>query len=386
MVGNFAATYLPSDYNPYSIIFTFVLLAVVLAVRPLGLFGKAGVRLTTRPRRRPRGGCPRSRLSPLYASDYFVTTTLTTTLYLGIAAASLIFLSAYGGMVSLAQVSLAGIAGFAYGNLVGTGGSKGMNLGYSPWIGIVGGIAIATGVGLVFGAIASRSIGIYFLMITLVYSVIVYYFFGQVTQLSGFGGVQVHRLPGVMGDAAEHPYRLFYVTFGAAIFVYVLIRFILRTPFGLALQGVRDEPVRMASLGFAVPLHRTLAFGLAAFIASLAGLLNAWSDGIIAPSSIDLNRTIDVLVIAVLGGLLRIEGAWVGAFAFVLINNYIQDYLGTYGDRIRTVVGLIFLVIVLVAPAGLMGLWERFTHASREEGEGRRGPPSIGRRSKAHEP
>jgi branched-chain amino acid transport system permease protein len=308
-------------------------------------------------------------ISPLYASDYFVTTTLTTTLYSGIIAASLIFLSAYGGMVSLAQVALAGIAGFAYGNMVATGGSKGMNLGYSPWVGIVGGLVIATAVGLLFGAVASRSIGIYFLMITLVYSVIVYYFFGQVTQLSGFGGVQVHRLPGVMGDAADHPFRLFYVTFG-----YVLIRFILRTPFGLALQGVRDEPVRMASLGYTVPLHRTLAFGFAAFVASIGGLLNAWSDGIIAPSSIDLNRTIDILVIAVLGGLLRIEGAWVGAFAFVLINNYIQDYLGSYGDRIRTVVGLIFLLIVLVAPAGLMGLWERFTQAIRRREGGSSGP------------
>ena len=67
------------------------------------------------------------------------------------------------------------------------------------------GSSIATGVGLVFGAIASRSIGIYFLMITLVYSVIVYYFFGQVTHVSGFGGVQVHRLPGVMGDAPSIP-------------------------------------------------------------------------------------------------------------------------------------------------------------------------------------
>ena len=85
-----------------------------------------------------------------------------------------------------------------------------------------------------------------------------------------------------------------------------------------------------------------------------------------------------MLVIAVLGGLFRIEGAWVGAFAFVLINNYIQDYLGSYGDRIRTVVGLIFLVIVLVAPAGLMGLWERFT---RRISRGRGGPsgPSVDR-------
>ena len=313
-------------------------------------------------------------ISPLLFGNYFVTTTLTTTLYLGIVAASLIFLSAYGGMVSLTQVALAGIAGFTYGNLVGTGGSKGMNLGLSPWLGIFLGVLIATGVGLLFGLIASRSIGIYFLMITLVYSVIVYYFFGQVTQLSGFGGVQVNRLPGVMGDPATHPYRLFYVTFGCALFVYALIRFVVRTPFGLALQGVRDEPVRMASLGYAVPIHRTLAFGLASFIAAIGGLLSAWSDGIIAPSSIDLNHTIDVLVIAVLGGLLRIEGAWVGAFVFVMINNYIQDYLGSYGDRIRTVVGLIFLVIVLVAPAGLMGLWERATRSLAGRSGGPAGP------------
>ena len=145
-----------------------------------------------------------------------------------------------------------------------------MNLGWSPWIGSFGAIAIATAVGLLFGALASRSIGIYFLMITLM--------FGSSRLLLRPGDAsvrlrrhQLHRSPGRSGDAAEHPNRLFYVTFGAAIFVYVLIRFIVRTPFGLALQGVRDEPVRMASLGFAVPLHRTLAFGFAAFIAPWRG-------------------------------------------------------------------------------------------------------------------
>ncbi len=67
--------------------------------------------------------------------------------------------------------------------------------------------------------------------------------------------------------------------------MYALIRFILRTPFGLTLQGVRDEPVRMASFGYNVPLHRTLAFGLGAFIASLAGVLFVWWQGQIAPAT-----------------------------------------------------------------------------------------------------
>ena len=100
-------------------------------------------------------------VSPLLFGDYFVTTTLTTTLYLGIAAASLIYLSAYGGMVSLSQVALAGIAGFTYGNIVANGGSKGLNLGYSPWIGILLRHPHRDARRPALGAIASRSTGIY---------------------------------------------------------------------------------------------------------------------------------------------------------------------------------------------------------------------------------
>ena len=94
---------------------------------------------------------------------------------------------------------------------------------------------------------------------------------------------------------------------------------------GSRLQGVRDEPVRMSSLGYAVPLHRTLAFGFAAFFAALSGVLLVWWQGQIAPGDIGLQATIDLLIVAVIGGLARIEGAWVGALAFIVINNYIRD-------------------------------------------------------------
>ena len=224
-----------------------------------------------------------------------------------------------------------------------------------------------------FGLVASRSTGIYFLMLTLVYSVIVYYFFGQVADLSGFGGVQISRFPGLIGNPAEDPKRLFYVAFVVALAVYVLIRFVVRTPFGVGLQGIRDDPVRMTSLGYNVPLHRTLAFTFAAFLAALAGILFAWYDGLVAPSSIQLSETINVLVVAVIGSLYRIEGAWVGAFAFVLITTYIRDVeVPLVGGSFNTVVGLVFLVIVLVSPDGLMGLWDRALALTRG---GRRGAP-----------
>ena len=87
-------------------------------------------------------------------------------------------------------------------------------------------------------------------------------------------------------------------------------------------------------------------------------MIFVWWNGHIDPASIDLGATIDLLVIAVVGGLYRLEGAWVGALFFVIINNYSQR-IGFIGPRFHTLIGAIFLVIVLVSPGGLVGLWER---------------------------
>jgi branched-chain amino acid transport system permease protein len=308
-------------------------------------------------------------------SAYWSHQILTQVFIFGIAATSLIFLAAYGGMISLAQTAMFGIAGFVLGNTVTSGGaggtSKGLHLGWDPTLGIVLAIAMTTAIGLIGGAVAARSAGIYFLMITLTYSVIATYFFGQVTAVSGFSGIGgIDRTtPGWIGDILAHPNRLYYIALGVAIGVYVLIRYLIRTPFGISLQGVRDEPVRMASLGYNVALHRAIAFGFGAFVASLGGILYAWWAGQVAPGTVDLPATINLLVMAVIGGLVRVEGAWIGAFAFILMDNYITEstripglgFGGTlFGGRFPTVVGVIFLLIVLVSPDGLMGLWDRF--------------------------
>ena len=297
-------------------------------------------------------------IAPAILSSYWVGTLLTQMLILGIVAASLIFLSAYGGMLSLAQVAIYGIAGFVLGNATTNGNTKGLNLGWNPWWGVLLGLAIAVAAGLLFGALASRSIGIYFLMITLTYSVIANLSFGQITDVSGFGGISGIPTPHLIGSAEAHPNRLYYVALGVALTVYILLRYIVRTPFGMTLQGVRDDPVRMSSLGYNVVLHRTMAFGFAALIAAAGGELFVWWNGHIDPTTIGLANTIDVLVIAVVGGLYRIEGAWVGALFFVILNNYSQQ-ISFIGPRFATLIGAIFLVIVLVSPGGLMGLWER---------------------------
>src|SRR5439155_25008596 len=178
---------------------------------------------------------------------------------------------------------------------------------------------------------------------------------------------------GVIGDVLNHANKPYYTVLGVSLAVYGLIRYLVRTPFGLSMQGVRDDPVRMASLGYNVALHRMLAFGLSAFFASLAGVLYVWWNGQIAPGDVYLGSTINLLVMAIIGGLVRIEGAWLGAFTYWVIDNYVRDisvpglsFGGTlFGGTFNTIIGVIFLAIVVVSPNGLMGIWERLFEASR---------------------
>jgi branched-chain amino acid transport system permease protein len=303
---------------------------------------------------------------PLIGSDFFISFLMTRVLILAIAAASIVFLFRYGGMTSLAQFLIFGVAGFMVGNAVADSG-KGLKLGWGPWVAVVFALGICLIVAFILGALASRTSGIYFLMLTLTYAVIGYYFFGQVTTLSGFGGITGIAPPPLFDD---HPWRLYYAAVGLSVFAYVGFKAIARTPFGLALQGTRDDPVRMASLGFNVPLHRTLAFVIAGFVTGCAGILYIWWNGQIDPTSISIGPTLDLLIIAVIGGISYLEGAWVGALVYVLANNYLRnvpllDQIGITEARFNTVIGLLVLLIMVLSPEGIMGIVDRLRRGGR---------------------
>ncbi len=313
---------------------------------------------------------------PLIGSDFFVAFVMTRTVILGLAAVTIVFLSSYGGMVSLAQLLFVGIAGFMVGNAVGEGGTKGLKLGWNPWLGVVFALVVTMLVALGLGALASRTTGIYFLMLTLTYAVIGYYFFGQVTTFSGFGGITGIRPPGFFDG---HPVRFYYLCVVLSVVAYAALRTLARTPFGLAFQGVRDDPVRMASLGFNVALQRTIAFTIAGLVAGVAGVLNIWWNGQIDPTSIAIGPTMDVLIVAVIGGIVYLEGAWLGAFVFVIANNYMRDLpmassIGLTEARFATVVGVLVLVIMVLSPDGLVGVILRVRSALTRSPNSRGGP------------
>jgi branched-chain amino acid transport system permease protein len=295
-------------------------------------------------------------------SDFNLSQVGIRSLWLGIAASSVIFLARDGGMVSLAHTAIYGIAWFTYADLV-------VKAGMSQWPAVFLGIAAAVAFGLVIGLVASRTTGVYFLMLTLAIGVVVYYFYLQVSQLSGQTGVQTGRAPGLLGgDTIAHPTRLYYAALFVSLAVIALVRVVGRSPFGLALQGIRDDPVRMRALGFRVGLHRALAFALGSLIASFAGIFSVFFNLQISPSSIDINQTIAVLAIAVVGGLSRLEGAWVGALIYSILLEYTQPWAAhlpsalqtNFGpERYPTWLGLVFLVVVVASPDGAIGVLER---------------------------
>ena len=299
--------------------------------------------------------------APLFASDFFVEFVLTRTLILGMAAATIVFLTGYAGMTSLAQLTLFGVAGFMVANAsVSEAGSKGLALGWGVWTSVIFALAVTVIVALLMGLIASRTEGIYYLMLTFIFSVIGFTFFGSVTTFSGFGGIGGVDPPSFL----ENDTALFYAALVLSVLSYFGLKWLGDTPFGLTLQGIRDEPVRMAALGFNVPWHRAVAFTAAGFVAGLSGVLNVWWNGQIDPTTIGIGATIDLLIVAVLGGIARLEGAWIGAIVFVVANVYLRnlplvDQIGLTEDRFNTIVGLLVLLIVVVSPDGLVGLIDR---------------------------
>jgi branched-chain amino acid transport system permease protein len=208
-------------------------------------------------------------------------------------------------------------------------------------------------------------------MITLAQAMLVYFYVNQDRVFAGgHSGINGVRPPVVGALDLADPTVFYYMTLIIALLVYLGLRYLMRSPFGLALQGIRDNTQRMRSLGYQTSAHRIAAFTLAGFIAALGGIIGVWYNGSISPGSIDLTRTINVLIIAVLGGIGYLEGAFVGAVFFTLVTNFASSYT----DRFNTVIGIAFLLVALFFPDGLIGLAKKAGQLlSRGDSERRKG-------------
>jgi branched-chain amino acid transport system permease protein len=306
-------------------------------------------------------------IMPAIASSFLLTQIFGWSYMLGTIALSLMFLAGYGGMVSLAQMTVAGFAGYVVA-ILGVNGVPG-GIGWPWWLAVPAALILAMIVGAVIGALAVRTAGIYTIMITLAIAAAFFYFANQNYAIfNGHTGINAVPTPVLLGVDWHDPIPSYYLELGVALLCWFAVSYVARAPFGLALQGIRDNPRRMAALGFNVNAHRIVAYVFAAVIAALGGILLVWSYGEIAPGTVSVSAAIDILVIAVVGGVSNPIGPFIGALLYAVLKTFALDVLvafGLDGNRFRLLIGLGFLAIVFFSPDGIIGLWARWRNRAR---------------------
>jgi branched-chain amino acid transport system permease protein len=294
---------------------------------------------------------------PFVASDFFITQIGAYALIWGMIALSLMLLAGYGGMVSLAQISVAGLAGYVVA-IFGLNHTGVHGFGWPWWVLVPFAVSVAAIFSALIGVISNRTAGIYTIMITLAIATGLFYFAQQNYALfnghSGFAGIDAPNFWGIDWRAS---YPFYFLCLGCAAVSYAAVLYASRSAYGLTLQAVRDNPRRMRALGYDVTAHKVVAYFYAGLVAGLGGVLLVWFNGRISPGTISVSAAINVLVIAVIGGMRHPIGPFIGSIVVLLLQTFAIDIVGA--ERYNTLIGLVFLAIVFLSPDGILGLWEK---------------------------
>jgi len=338
-----------------TLVLVFLLMALVLMVRPWGLMGRPeaghgrvvqpeGILALRRLGRRERlalGGLGALVAAlPLIGDAYLVKVGIEVVCF-ALAAFSLQLLIGVGGIVSFGHAAYFGLGAYAAGLLV----TK-LGLGMLPAL-VAAPLLAGLGAAL-FGFFVVRLSGIYLAMLTLAFAQIVYAVAFQWVELTGGDNGVVGVWPSPWAASREVYYWLVLVLAGAAIW---MLRRGIHAPFGYTLRAARDSTARADAVGIDVRTHRWLAFTVAGAAAGLAGALFAFAKGSIDPTLISIPMSVDLLVMILAGGVQTVAGPLVGAAFF----HSVKDFLIPLTDLWHLLLGLAIIALVLAFPRGIAG-------------------------------
>jgi branched-chain amino acid transport system permease protein len=280
---------------------------------------------------------------PLVGGDFYVNLA-SQILIAVILAASLNLLVGYGGLVSLGHAAWVGLAAYTSAWLY-------LRLGLGHWITAPLALAVTTLIAGVFGWIALRATGLGFLMITLALSQVLWgtaYRWAAVTE--GDKGLSGLTRPAPFGIDLDRPAAFYYFSLAVTfVALWMMARFV-DSAFGASLRGSRDEPRRMSALGHNVWLVRWITFVYSGFWGAVAGLLFVYYHKYIHPTTLSLTNSAEALLGVIAGGAGTIAGPIVGATIVVILKNYVSAYL----ERWNMLLGLVFVLIVIFMPDGVV--------------------------------
>ena len=308
-------------------------------------------------------------LPAMVGNEFYVNLASQVLIY-ALLAMSLNILVGLGGMVSLGHAAYLGVAAYTDAWLVTNAGVDTLSAAFLA-------IAVTTAMAALFGLLALRAAGLGFVMITLALAQILWglgYRWADLT--GGDNGIRLAGRPAPFGIDLASPTHFYYFSLVVCSLAFVCLWRLAHSPFGASLRGARDQPRRMRMLGHHVWMVRWIAFIMAGFWGSIAGLLFVYYNQFIHPHSLSLQQSAEALLMVILGGANAFLGPIVGALIITLVKNVASSYV----DRWNSLLGLIFVVVVLFMPQGIVpGLkfhWTQFTRRGRKVFLAAPAPPS----------
>ncbi|MGF6299127.1 branched-chain amino acid transport system permease protein [Paraburkholderia sp. WC7.3g] len=354
----------------FTLVAEFVVMAVVLVVRPWGLLGRASaaVRAMGAPETPLRPAGKRLKglaafvllvlaLAPLAANAFpYMPVLLVEILIAVLFATSLHFIMGPGGLHSFGHAAYFGLGAYGAALFV-----KVLNLPMEAAL-LLGPLLAVVGA-LVFGWFCVRLSGVYLAMLTLAFAQIVWSVVFQWDDVTGGSN-------GILGlwpsNWLSSPVAFYYLTLACAVLGVWLLRRMLFSPLGYAMRASRDSALRAEAIGIDVKRVQWASFVIAALFCGLAGSLYAFSKGNISPEVISVSRSVDGLVMVLLGGLQTLSGPIVGAAVFT----WLQDTVARQTDYWQALLGLAILLLVVAFPQGIVGfVRERFGDANGDQAD-----------------
>jgi branched-chain amino acid transport system permease protein len=264
-------------------------------------------------------------------------------LFYAVFALGLNVLVGYAGLVSLGHAGLFGIAAYATGYM--------LQLGYGHSVAIMVALGIGVASMAVFAVLSLRSTGIGFIMITLALGEILWGLaYRWISLTGGDNGINVPTRPAAFGHSLSEPNAFYYTTLIIFLASVAVVAIFVRSPFGAALMGTRDQPRRMNALGYHVLAIRFYACLFSGLLTAVSGILFVYYTQFISPQTLSLTSSAEVLLMVISGGPGTLLGPIVGATLVVVVKSVVSGFL----ERWNFLLGAIFVAIVILMPEGLV--------------------------------
>jgi len=270
-----------------------------------------------------------------------------------IAAVALDVLIGYGGLISFGHAAFVGLGAYAVGILSAHGFGDAL-------IALPIALAASALFALATGAVCLRTHGVYFIMITLAFSQMMFFTAASLAPYGGDDGLTVRARNTIAGFALmRDALSFYYVVFACLLATYLLCRALLGSRFGRVFCGARENPIRMVSIGYDVFRYQLVAYVIAGAIGGLSGFLLANAAEFVSPAYMSWQRSGELVIMVLMGGMGTLYGAVIGAAAFVLA----EEWLSGLTEHWKMIFGPLLVLIVLFARGGLVGLAARLVRS-----------------------